>query len=177
ITAVSPATITTGQIDIKVTTSGGTSAPVNGDHFSYSATTPTVTAVSPNNGPTGGGTNVTITGTQFITGSTVAFGTGNPATNVVIVNSTTITATSPARTSAATVDIRVTNSAGTSAVNAPGDQFTYNAVTPAVTAVSPTGGPIAGGTAVTITGTNFITGATVSFGGTAGTAVTVVSAT
>jgi hypothetical protein len=48
---------------------------------------------------------------------------------------------------------------------------------PALTAVSPTSGPIAGGTAVTLTGTGFLSGATVSFGTTAATAVTFVSAT
>lgn len=48
---------------------------------------------------------------------------------------------------------------------------------PTITTVAPATGVAAGGTAVTITGTNF-TGATgVTFGGTAGTAFTVVSAT
>jgi large repetitive protein len=43
--------------------------------------------------------------------------------------------------------------------------------------LGPDTGPVAGGTAVTISGTNFITGATVSFGGTAATSVVVVSST
>ena len=48
---------------------------------------------------------------------------------------------------------------------------------PTVTTLSPISGDVAGGTAVTITGTNF-TGATgVSFGGTAATGVTVLSST
>jgi IPT/TIG domain/Viral BACON domain len=46
-----------------------------------------------------------------------------------------------------------------------------------VTGVSPSSGPTAGGTAVTITGTNFLSGATVSFGGNAATSVVVVSST
>ncbi len=46
-----------------------------------------------------------------------------------------------------------------------------------VTNVSPSSGPIAGGTAVTITGTDFLSGATVSFGGNAATSVVVVSST
>ena len=49
---------------------------------------------------------------------------------------------------------------------------------PTVTAVSPTGQPTtAAGTAVTVTGTNFLAGATVAFGGTAATGVVVVSST
>ena len=48
---------------------------------------------------------------------------------------------------------------------------------PTVSSVSPNSGPTAGGTAVTITGTNFAAGATVTFGGTAATNVTVVNST
>jgi hypothetical protein len=54
--------------------------------------------------------------------------------------------------------------------------FTYN-LSPTVSSVSPNRGPTAGGTAITITGTNFAAGATVTFGGTAATNVVVVSAT
>jgi len=46
-----------------------------------------------------------------------------------------------------------------------------SAVTPTVTSVSPTSGPIGGTTSVDIFGSNFVNGATVSFGGTAGTSV------
>lgn len=48
---------------------------------------------------------------------------------------------------------------------------------PAVSAVSPKSGPTTGGTAVTITGTGFQNGASVTFGGTAATSVVVVSST
>ena len=48
------------------------------------------------------------------------------------------------------------------------DQFTYD-VAPTVTGISPTAGPTGGGTTVTITGTNFVNGATtVAFEGAAG---------
>jgi hypothetical protein len=46
-----------------------------------------------------------------------------------------------------------------------------------VSSISPTSGTANGGTAVTITGTGFLSGATVSLGGTAATAVTVSSST
>jgi Domain of unknown function (DUF1929)/IPT/TIG domain len=52
-----------------------------------------------------------------------------------------------------------------------------SAPAPTVTSVSPNSGSTAGGTGVTITGTNFASGATVSFGGTAATNVAVASST
>ena len=73
---------------------------------------------------------------------------------------------------------------GTSQVeaNAPGivifDNFEVASNTPAptVSSISPSSGSTSGGTPVTITGTGFLTGATVSIGGTAATNVAVVSA-
>ncbi len=60
ITAVSPAG--TGTVDITVTTPAGTTATSSADQFTYNPP-PTVTGVSPNNGPQAGGTSVTVTGT------------------------------------------------------------------------------------------------------------------
>jgi hypothetical protein len=54
--------------------------------------------------------------------------------------------------------------------------FTYVAP-PTVTAISPNSGSTAGGTSVTITGTNFVSGATVTIGGNAATGVTVANST
>lgn len=48
---------------------------------------------------------------------------------------------------------------------------------PTLTAVAPLSGPIAGGNTVTLTGTNFQSGATVTFGGTPATSVVVVNST
>ena len=55
----------------------------------------------------------------------------------------------------------------------------YGLIAPApiLTTVSPTSGPTTGGTSVTLTGQNFASGATVTFGGTAATSVVVVSTT
>ncbi len=67
---------------------------------------------------------------------------------------------------------------GTSAANPPGDQFTYAApAAPTVTGVSPSSGPTAGGTGVTITGTGFTGATAVDFGANAATSYTVVSDT
>lgn len=135
------------------------------------ASPPTVTSVSPTAGPTSGGTTVLITGTNFGNSTAVKFGATSAGFTV---NSTTqITAIAPAG-SAGTVDVRVTTSAGTSPTSA-ADQFTYLAP-PAVTSISPASGPAAGGTAVTINGSNFSGATAVTFGATAASGFTVNSA-
>ena len=91
---------------------------------------------------------------------------------MVVVSGTQITATTPAGSAGAvTVTVTVNGQSGSLA-----NGFTY-VTPPTVSSVSPNTGPIAGGTAVTITGTNFAAGATVTFGGTAATNVVVVSGT
>jgi hypothetical protein len=134
---------------------------------------PTVTAVTPNQGPKGGGNVVSITGTGFIGASAVTFG-ANVATNVTVVNATTITATVPAG-AVGEVDVRVTTPAGQSAAVA-ADHYTYQNV-PGINAINPRSGAPAGGTLVTITGTDFTGAIAVRFGAVAATAFTVNSAT
>ena len=68
--------------------------------------------------------------------------------------------TSPAGTG--TVDVTVTTPIGTSPTSS-ADHFTYTAA-PTVTVVSPTSGPGAGGTTVTVTGTNLTNATAVDFG-------------
>src|SRR5207253_3065436 len=74
-----------------------------------------------------------------------------------------ITATAPAH-AAATVDVTVTTVGGTSATSA-SDQFTFVAA-PVVTSVAPTAGPPAGGTSVTLPGSEFTGATSVKFGAT-----------
>ncbi len=116
---------------------------------------------------------MTITGTGFLTGATVKLG-GTSATGVNVVSSTSITATAPAH-SAGSVSVVVTNTDSQSATLTNG--YSYTNPAPKVTSIAPTSGPAAGGTSVTITGTGFLSGATVSLGGTAATGVNVVSST
>ena len=70
------------------------------------------------------------------------------------------------------------------AVNSVGDSVAFRSINvvpvsgpPTVTSISPTSGTTAGGTSVTITGTNFISGTTVTIGGSSCTSVVVVSST
>jgi hypothetical protein len=166
ITATTPAG-SAGAVTVTVTVSGQNGSLSGG--YTY-VVVPTVTVVSPNNGASAGGTAVTITGTNFASGATVTFG-GTAATSVVVVNSTTITATTPAGTGVVTVTVMVNGQSGSLP-----NGFTYNAL-PTVTGVSPSSGATTGGTAVTINGSNFVAGATVTFGTAAATNVVVASGT
>ncbi len=169
----SPAGSAGTTVDVTVTTpTGGTSATTPADHFTYE-TAPTVTGVSPAAGSTAGGTPVTVTGTNFTAATAVDFG-ATAGTSLVVNSATSLTVRSPAA-SAGAVDVTVTTPVGTSTTG-PADQFTY-VTPPGVTNVSPSQGPAAGGTAVTVTGTN-LTGATaVHFGASVGTGLVVNSAT
>ncbi len=169
ITAVAPAG--TGTVDVTVSTPGGTSATGSADEFSY-VPPPAVTHVSPNKGPEAGGTSVTITGTNVGEATVVKFG-ASDATGVKVVSATSITAVAPAGTG--TVDVTVSTVGGTSATGS-SDKFSYVPL-PAVTKVSPSKGPEAGGTSVTITGTNLSEATAVKFGSTNATGVKVNSET
>ena len=168
ITGVTPAG-PAGPTVVSVTTTGGTaSLPAA---FTYIPPAPTLTSVAPTEGPVAGGTVITLTGTNFTAGATVTVG-GNPATAVVVNSSTSITGTTPAGP-AGPADVSVTTAGGTASLPA---AFTYIPA-PTLTSVAPTQGPVAGGTAITLTGTNFIAGATVTVGANPATAVVVVNAT
>ena len=132
-----------------------------------------MTSITPTSGPLVGGTTVTITGTGFTGATTVMFGIIN-ASSFTVNSATNITAISPAG-SAGIVDITVTTPGGTSATS-PADQFTYAPV-PAVTSITPTSGPLVGGTTVTVTGTGFTGATTVMFGIINASSFTVNSAT
>jgi large repetitive protein len=163
ITATSPAG--SGAVDVTVTIpGGGTSAKNASDVFKY---VPAVTSVSPTSGPTTGGTSVTINGAGFTGATAVNFG-ATAATTFTVNSSSKITATAP-KEAAGTVDITVTTPGGTTATSA-SDMYTYT-TGPSVAAISPTSGPTAGGTSVTITGANLDNPTAVKFGATAATVV------
>ncbi len=165
-----------GMVDVTVTTPYGTSYTSTFDQYIFLAAVPTVTGVSPATGSTAGGDTVTITGSNFTNALAVYFG-GFPAPDFAIVSDSSITATSPVQ-AAGTFDITVVNPSGTSATSA-ADQFTYTAASgiAAVAGVSPSSGPIGGGTAVTITGTGFTSATAVYFGDLLATLFTVASDT
>ncbi len=133
---------------------------------------PSITSITPTLGTTDGGTAVTLYGYNFIAGAQVSFD-GVLATNVTVADNTRLTGSTPAHAAGA-VSIVVTNNDGRNGTLPNG--FTYTAP-PKPTGVSPNTGPISGATPVTITGENFLSGATVKLGGTPATNVTFVNST
>ena len=115
---------------------------------------------------------MTITGTGFLSGATVSIG-GAAATGVTVVNSTSLTATTAAHAAGA-VDVVVTNPDTQTGTLTGG--YTYIAP-PTVTSIAAASGTTNGGTSVTITGTGFQSGATVTIGGAAATNVMFVNST
>lgn len=184
VTVLGPTTITAvtpphaaGSVEVRVTNPDGRTGALAGA-FTYVSGSPTPTGVAPSRGSHAGGTAVTISGANFAAGATVRFG-GVAALNVVVTGPTRITATTPPAPtgdpSPLAVDVVVTNPDGQSGTLARG--FLYESPPPAVGGVWPPTGPVAGGTAVTITGSNFLPGSTVRFGGVLATNVVVLSAT
>ncbi|MCC6987909.1 MAG: IPT/TIG domain-containing protein, partial [Acidobacteria bacterium] len=160
-----------GVVDVVYTGADGQTVTLAAAFTYTQSAPPAVTSVSPGSGSHGGGTVVTITGTGFVSGATVRFGTV-AATGVTFVSATTLRASAPAGTAATTVPVTVTNPDSQTGTRA--NAFAYvNAAAPTVTAVAPAAGPLAGGTAVTVTGTNFNDGAVVKFGANNGTLVSV----
>jgi hypothetical protein len=173
ITAVSPPR--PGEmfiVDVTVTTPAATSATSTADQFHYTAAcqdakAPVVTSVEPNSGPAG--TSVTIRGERFF--SIGCFDEGFSVLRVLFgFNEAAFerrgehetVAIAPSGT--CTVDVTVETGLGHSEVN-PSDRFAYpTASPPAVTKVEPNAGPAAGGTSVTITGTNLSPATAVEFG-------------
>ena len=84
-------------------TPAGTSPTTTDDQFTYTASGPAVTGISPSSGDAAGGDTVTITGSGFTGATDVGFRpTSAAALNVDA--DTQITATSPAGTSPTTTD-------------------------------------------------------------------------
>jgi len=183
-----PATVTgSGQVFINVTTPAGNPGPPvdvvvtrNGQSatlkgaFTYATPPgpPSVASVSPASGSLNGSTNVTISGTGFNKGAIVTFG-GSMATTIAVVNDTTILATTPPGAVGA-ADVVVTNIDPATGVidnnctcsSTLSGGYTYTSASPpAINTVSPNTGTVSGGSQITISGSNFLYGATVFVGG------------
>ncbi len=165
ITAWTP-NLPAGTLDIQVTTPSGTSSTSSSDLFTVTnvtAAAPTVTGLSLTSGSTAGGTTVLVSGTNF-SGTTAIDVGGTAATSYTVLDDSDISIVIPAG-SAGAVHVTVTTNNGTSSTTT-ADEFTFLATAaPTVTGLGTSSGSTAGGASVVITGTNFSSGSTVSFGG------------
>jgi hypothetical protein len=162
LTVNTPAAASAGSVTVTVTLTDGGSTSTATTSFLYVAP-PHISSIVPTQGAESGGTAVHVTGTDLSpSGSvtTVAFGANAAA--VSDVTNSTLTATSPAGSGTQNVTVTVTL-AGGAAETSNGLPFTYIPA-PVVSSVSPTSGPVTGGTDVTVTGMNFQPGAEVFFG-------------
>jgi len=141
---------TAGAADVTVTNCDGQSATfTNG--YTYVAP-PTVNSITPATSLRTGGGTVTISGSAFFGTPAVKIG-GTDATSVSRINANTLSVFVPAHI-VGTFDVLVTNPDLQSATLA--NAFTFAELLPTVSSISPNTGSAAGGTNVTITGTNFI---------------------
>jgi len=157
--AIVPAALPFGFVDVVATdgTTGCSSAPFTFELVPI--TPPDIESITPAEGCMTGGTAVTITGTGFKAGATVTFSKdafSADATDVVV-NTTEITCLTPAKTEGCCVDVTVTNS--DTGADTLVEAFCY-LETVTIDDVSPATGPAIGGPQITITGTNFVPGAT-----------------
>ena len=93
-----------------------------------------------------------------------------------MLGSTTITAVTPAHAGGA-VNVVVANPGGQIGTSVNGYTYAATVQPPTVASVSPTSGPATGGTSITIRGTNFAAGASVTLDGTVATNVVVTNGT
>ena len=124
---------------------------------------PTLTGLSPNQGTAGTTVVVSLTGTNFVAGSTTVnvSGGGVGVVSVTVNSGTSLTATLQIDPAAAAGPrtVTVTTGVGTSG----GQTFTINASAPSaptLTSIAPNQGTQGTTVAVTLTGTNFVVGAT-----------------
>lgn len=143
-----------GTVGVEIEALGGSSSG-GANQFTY-VDPPTVTSISPGEGPGGGGTPVTITGTS-LANATVLF--GSMAGTVTSNNGSQIIVTSPAGTGTSTISVSTAGGTVTAGT------FTYLPA-PVISGLSPAEGPLAGGNTVVISGTGFTGATSVNFGGT-----------
>jgi hypothetical protein len=142
------------------------------DEFEYGPTlpahSPQVEWVSPQS--VGQGGRVYVGGVNLGSATSVTF--GNSSATFTVISPTELSTTAPS--GSGSTNITVTTSVGTS-LDTCASRFQYSSPPePVVTSLTPILGP--SGTTVTISGTNFVSNATVAFGATPGTSVTYHSA-
>ena len=149
-----------GSVEVKIENTDRQSAIGS---FSYYAI-PTITSISPAEGPLEGGNTVIINGSNYLRGVIVYFDDVEAVTNYS--SATMLRATVPAASKNGVVTVKVMNPDQTTAELV--DSYTYLAPAPLpkveLTSLSVTSGELTGGINTILTGKNFVRGAKVYFG-------------
>lgn len=199
ITATSPSHAA-GPVDVVVTTPGGSSATSANSKYTYTPLTLSINNATVLEGNTGDSTMTFTVTLSEVSGSTVTVnyatsnGTATAGSDYIAASGTL---TFPPGDTSKTISVTIV---GDTQVE-PNETFTINlfnpipsvvtlgtasgtgtiqnddVAAPTVTGVNPNSGTIAGGTSVTLTGTNFTGATAVTIGGTTATGITVVNAT
>jgi len=141
-----------------VTTASGSNA--GNTSFTYAVPAPAVSSIAPGNGSTAGSYSVTIAGTNLGSATGVTIG-GVACTALSSNTATSVSCTVPAGTGLNKAVV-VTTAAGPSTGSV---SFSYDA--PTVSGINPSSGTTAGGTSVTISGSNLRSATGVTIGGSA----------
>jgi hypothetical protein len=135
---------------------------------------PFLVSVTPNSGPAGGFTMVNLSGSGFTGVNSVEFG-GVDALSFVVNSGSSIDAVAPAGAVFNSVDVAIVDPEGASTL--PFAYFYNVNPTPSVDTISPSLGPTAGGTVVSISGSSVVGVTSVTFGGVSGVNLQINSAT
>ncbi len=174
VTCVTSALLATGSHTVVVTNPDASTDSLVGGYTATAAAAPTVTSIAPTSGASLTAVPLTLTGTGFVSGCTVKVG-GLSCTSVVFVNSTSVTCTTAATLAAGAHDVVLRNPDTQTGTLAGG--YTAAAGAPTVTSISPTSGTALTAVPVTLTGTGFVSGCTVTIGGDPATSVVRVNST
>jgi len=151
-------------VDVSVTNPGGQTVTMS-QAFTFATPppppAPVITSISPNEGELDGGLVITISGKNFETATKVYF--NDTAIQSTVYGTGQIKAVTPKWTASGPVDVKVTNSDGQSVTLSSGFKY-LSLPAPTLTSITPNNGLITGGTLVTVTGSNFVNGAKLTFG-------------
>ncbi|MDH5581523.1 MAG: IPT/TIG domain-containing protein, partial [Bdellovibrionales bacterium] len=156
ITCTTPAG-SAGFSDLIITNSDNQTVNVS-NAFEYRVA-PTLTSISPVAGALGGSTLVTLTGTDF-RGVTDVYFDGISCSALTQLDSTTVECITPAHAAGA-VNITLVNEDDQQTIL--NNAYTYQSG-PSLSSISPVDGPVGGATNITVSGSNFLNGATAKIG-------------
>jgi hypothetical protein len=160
ITAPAAAGLTQKTVQITLTNPDGGSI-VSSNAFAYVNRAPVVASLTPTNDFTNLSTSVSLTGSSFMPGAVVTFGTNIAASTFV--SAASITATSPTVSTQSIFNVTVTNPDGKLSTRTNAFNVIYRP--PQIAILTPTNNYTNLTTVVAISGSSFLDGCTVTFGG------------